>query len=437
MTDERLVRSLGAAFDDLAAARTPDYIEAAIERASSRPQRPAWTFPKRWLPMDLVTTRIPTARLPWRQLGVLALIALLLAAALAVYVGSRPRLPEPFGVAANGLVAYVDDQGAIQRVDPITGESRVLVPGPGNERPVFSPDGSRLAYLRPAATRGVDVVVAGSDGARPIIVTTASLPSVGYLGWSPDSASIAVSVPPDRLQILDASAPAAPRVVTVDGTPLQAMAIDDFNASPLDLFRPPAGQEIMFVGSTSAGPALFVADADGTAARPIIDPETSAVPYSAIDTPQWSPDGTRIAVALAAPDDPNAWRIHILNADGSGLRALSMDPRSRSEAHPSWSPDGTRVALQRWYRNDACGYCETQAITVVGVEDGNEVQVGVINVDGYTGWSWSPDGTSILEVAQNVPERRIQIAPLDGGPPTYVDVVTTIPPSWQRVAPPD
>ena len=56
-------------------ARTPDYLEAAIERASSRPQRPAWTFAGRWLPMDLVTTRVPSTRAPMRALGVLLLIA--------------------------------------------------------------------------------------------------------------------------------------------------------------------------------------------------------------------------------------------------------------------------------------------------------------------------------------------------------------------------
>lgn len=387
--------------------------------------------------MDLATERVPTTRLPWRQLGVLALIAVLLAAALAVYVGSRPRVPEPFGVAANGLVAYVDDQGAIQGVNPITGESQLFVPGPGNERPVFSPDGSRIAYLRPAASGGVEVVVAGSNGERPIALTAESLPSVAYLGWSPDSGSIAVSIPPDRLQILDASTPSPPRIVTVDGAPLRVMAVDDFNASTLDIFRPPLGEEIVFVGSTAAGPALFVANADGAQGRAIIDPESSAVPYSAIDAPQWSPDGTRLAVALAAPGEPNVWRIHILNADGSGLRLLSEDARSRSEGHPSWSPDGTRVAFQRWFALDGCGLCDTQPITVVGVDDGAEVQVGLRNVDGYTGWSWSPDGTSILQVAQNVSERRLQIAPLDGGPPTFVDVITAFPPNWQRVAPPD
>jgi hypothetical protein len=62
----RLERNLPGLFDELADARTPDYLEDAIERASSNSQRPAWTFPARWLPMEIVTTRVPTTRLPWR-----------------------------------------------------------------------------------------------------------------------------------------------------------------------------------------------------------------------------------------------------------------------------------------------------------------------------------------------------------------------------------
>ncbi|MGK2850236.1 MAG: hypothetical protein ACSLFN_04915 [Candidatus Limnocylindrales bacterium] len=63
-------------------------------------------------------------------------------------------------------------------------------------------------------------------------------------------------------------------------------------------------------------------------------------------------------------------------------------------------------------------------------------EVGIINVDGCFGWSWSPDGKSILEVAQNVPDRRLEIAPLDGGPPTFVEetgLIMTWSPAGDRV----
>ena len=59
--------------------------------------------------MDLTTERVPVARMPWRAMGLVALLALLLAASLAVYIGSQPRLPDPFGLASNGLVAYSTD----------------------------------------------------------------------------------------------------------------------------------------------------------------------------------------------------------------------------------------------------------------------------------------------------------------------------------------
>ena len=437
MTDERLVRSMAIALDDLAAARTPDYLEAAIERASSRPQRPSWTFPERWLPMDLATSRVRTPGLPWRQLGVLALIALLLAVALAAYVGSQRASPAPFGVAANGLVAYVDADGAILQTDPATGLAEVLVPGPGNERPTYSPDGSRLAYLREQTDAGHHIVVASADGANPVVITTEPT-VVDFLGWSPDSKTIVVSVPPGQLQTYDASTPSAPRVLSADGKPIRITGIDSFNADIRDLFRPPTGNEILYIGATFHGRALFVANADGSGSRAIIDPETSAIPYSGLDTPQWSPDGTRIAFALRLRDEAESWRIYIVNADGTGLRELSKDPQSRSEGHPSWSPDGTRVAFQRWYEHpddEMCGFCLVRPITVVGVDDGVETEVGIVNVDGYHGWSWSPDGMSILQLAQNVAERRVQIAPADGDAPLFLDATPASAPNWQRDAP--
>jgi len=212
MTDERLVRSLAIALDDLAAARTPDYLEAAIERASSRPQRPASTFPERWLPMDLVTRRqILAPNVPWRTLGTLALLALLIAAVLAAYVGSQRRVPAPFGIAANGLVAFVDADGAILQADPLTGESDVIVPGPGNEGPIHSPDGTRLAYLRKDPVGRYDIVVAQADGQRPVVITTESLIAADYFGWAPTSATVVVSVPFGGLQTYDGSTPSATR----------------------------------------------------------------------------------------------------------------------------------------------------------------------------------------------------------------------------------
>ncbi|HEY8635825.1 MAG TPA: hypothetical protein VIL81_01060, partial [Candidatus Limnocylindrales bacterium] len=90
MTNElRFERQLPAILEDLYLGPSPDYRDEVLAAAVRTRQRPAWTFPGRWLPMDITTRTIPVTRLPWRQLGILALIALLLAVALAVAVGSQ------------------------------------------------------------------------------------------------------------------------------------------------------------------------------------------------------------------------------------------------------------------------------------------------------------------------------------------------------------
>ena len=98
---------------------------------------------------------------------------------------------------------YVDDTGAIQRVDPVSGEAVVIVPGPGNSRPTYSPDGSKLAYLR--ARRRYRIrhrcgALGRSRAGRASRRSHSRKP--GYLGWSPDNASIVISVPAGRHRYL-------------------------------------------------------------------------------------------------------------------------------------------------------------------------------------------------------------------------------------------
>ena len=161
----RLERDLPAMFDELAAPRTPDYLEAAIERASSRSQRPAWTFPERWLPMDIVTRPVDP-RSPMRAIGILALIGVLIAAGLAAaYIGSRSHVPaNPFGLAANGQIAFTGN-GDIRTVDQVTGKVSDLIVGPEVVgKPSYSLDGRHIAFVRDAGGPNDHVVVAASDG---------------------------------------------------------------------------------------------------------------------------------------------------------------------------------------------------------------------------------------------------------------------------------
>ena len=127
MTAEpRLERDLPFILDEIVVGPYPDYIDDVLSTTARRRQRPSWAFPGRWLPVEIATTRVPTTRLPWRQLGVLALLAVLIGTMIAVYVGTRaPKLPAPFGPADNGLVALQRD-GDLYVVDPQTGQEILL-----------------------------------------------------------------------------------------------------------------------------------------------------------------------------------------------------------------------------------------------------------------------------------------------------------------------
>jgi hypothetical protein len=114
----RFEQDLPALLDDLYVIGTPDYRDDLVRQTAAMRQRPAWTLPERWLPMDLATRRMPFASVPFRALIVLALIIILAAAALLLSVGSQHPLPPPFGPARNGPLAYTRSLWLIHNSQP-------------------------------------------------------------------------------------------------------------------------------------------------------------------------------------------------------------------------------------------------------------------------------------------------------------------------------
>ena len=121
-------------------------LERALAAARQVSQRPAWAIPERWLPMQLTMQRAPTMR----PVLLLATVALLIMALLgaAILIGSQRRLPEPFGPARNGAIAFVRD-GDLFIADGLAGASRPLVSGAERDvAPAFSQQGDRIAFIR-------------------------------------------------------------------------------------------------------------------------------------------------------------------------------------------------------------------------------------------------------------------------------------------------
>ncbi len=132
-TFERFERDIPELMTELAPAQVPDYFDDMLRQTASKRQRPAWSYPERWLPMGVIARTAPIRTISWRPIAVLALLMLLIAAALFAYAGSGPKLPSPFGLARNGQIVFSDATGTIQAADPSAGTYATLVAGSETE----------------------------------------------------------------------------------------------------------------------------------------------------------------------------------------------------------------------------------------------------------------------------------------------------------------
>lgn len=367
------------------------------------------------------------------------------------------------GPAANGLIAYSFD-GDIFVGDPVTGASQVITSGPESDiNPKFSPDGTHIAFVRGTPVRGpAGLIVVRADGSDERVVVpeefTATpaghLGHVGTFAWTPDGRGIVVQVdfPPTtyphgdgELGLFDASGVREPRLLV---PPLFAMIGGTYfnpSAQIAPMFRPPDGDLIV----SQTGP-FEVFDVNLTLAGRL-DNEALAhyAPDGAFD-PTWSPDGAAIVVSLlgwAEAAGGFSIQVWVLNAEGGDLHRLGPG------AAPMWSPDGSSIAYEHFGPDwDAQALPAERRLAVYDVvsgtkrvldssvsslKEGATVQTitnNPMHAWYWEGWSWSPDGRSILILKDH------------GTRPVVVDVetdtATELPwetdsfPSWQRAAVP-
>ena len=433
-TEARFERQLPAVLEDLYLGPTPDYRDEVLATAVRTRQRPAWTFPGRWLPMaDIVTRPTLVPRLPWRAIGVALVVVALLAVAAFAIVGSRQkRLPPQFGPAGNGLVLYSSGSD-IFTVDPRTGVTSTIVAGPEvDSQPEYSPDGTKFSFVRPSATNccmSYDMVVAAADGSGARVISgDHPVTDNDFSQWSPDSASILVGTH-DSLLRLDATGAAAPAIIA------QGLRFVGGEA------RPPDGAQILYEPDSTPEIDLWIMNADGSGARPLIPASALAGSKHDLSAVHWSPDGTMVAFNCAAPTNVDVSHICVMNADGTGLRQLTDESDAWFQSDLAWSPDSTRIAFNRWFTDPATGTPMIRPIGVASITSSVVVDRGPTpGADGAL-FNWSPDGTILL----SLPARLIH-SPAGAAPvrPLAIEVATgnshevdwTVPgeASWQRVA---
>ena len=383
-TADRFDRRVEAALTELAVPRFPEYFDDVLQVTARTTQRPAWRHPERWLPMSVIALgRTAAPSRSWRPVLVFLLAALLLAAT-AIVVGSRPKLPPPFGVAANGSLVYAA-AGDLFVQHPTSGDRRLLVGGPEVDLiPDVSPDGTRVAFLREVGRRH-EMWVIGIDGRNLVRITPEPLLAWDHYAWSPDGTEIAI-----------ASTIRAYAQVTIARTDGSGTRILDLG-TPIDTpqWRPPDGRELLVrihVGSTDKLD-LAIVNADGSNVRKL-GVERSGVDNVAYELlgATWSPDGTRIAYHTLYSGD--IFRRHVMNADGSGNRLVTDAPENVNEGWSAFSPDGRWIGFQRWIWDVSEGL----GIAPADGSTGGSLAGDMVPIqDGLgTNFNWSPDARTMI-----------------------------------------
>jgi TolB protein len=203
-------------------------------------------------------------------------------------------------------------------------------------------------------------------------------------------------------------------VMDADGSGVTRLTHDTLAANPS---WSPDGSQIAFGASGVGGvpgqavgrTLIEVIDADGTGMHALTDPPSGAEDSS----PAWSPDGTKVAFVRLAQE--NGFQIYTANADGTGVTQVTSTPGFKS--HPAWSPDGRTIAFAGFRQG------EPSQIYTVDVNGGTPRQL-TDGASSNTGPVWIEGGTRIAYTYQEGTELRTMNP--DGSGVTTVDGVHSV-----------
>jgi hypothetical protein len=202
--------------------------------------------------------------------------------------------------------------------------------------PVWSPDGSLLAYV---SSDGQDYRLASvwvrKPGTGELTVAAESFRATSTVSWFPDGRTVVFS----RAQRDQRNEWRYNDLVKTDLQTGETTKLTDQWRANYPAVSPD-GRSVVFVRNARGSTNLMLVNADGSNIRPLTRWDDGTQVFS----PRWSPDGTRLAASVARAGERHIVVYRL--SDGAGQESLREErvvASSNDDRDPAFSRDGTRL----------------------------------------------------------------------------------------------